>query len=64
MNAMTKNHTLDTIQGTIQDIRYMVEPIVSDPTAPKLFDRISRIFEGWAQASYNAWESAGRPGHF
>ena len=57
MNA----RSINTIQGTIQDVRYMVEPIVSDPTKPTLFARFVAFFDAWTKASYDAWEKAGRP---
>ena len=44
MNA----RTLNTIQGTIQDVRYMVEPVVSDPTKPTLFAHIYNFFDAWS----------------
>jgi hypothetical protein len=53
--------TLNTIQGTIQDVRFMVEPVVSDPTKITLSNRIFNFFDAWTNASYDAWEKSGRP---
>jgi hypothetical protein len=49
------SRTLNTVQGTIQDVRYMVEPIVSDPTKPTLSARIHNFFDAWTENSYSAW---------
>ena len=61
MNAILKNHTINTIQNTIQDVRYMVEPVASDPTKSTLLTRIYDYFDALSQASYNAWEKADKP---
>jgi hypothetical protein len=61
MNAILKHQTINTIQSTIQDVRYMVEPVVSDPTKLTLLTRIYDYFDALSQASYNAWEKAGKP---
>ena len=61
MNAILKNHTINTIQNTIQDVRYIVEPVASDPTKLTLLTRIYDYFDTLSQASYNAWEKAGKP---
>ena len=61
------SRTLNTIQGTIQDVRYMVEPVATkaananDPAKPTLSNRIYNFFDAWTTASYDAWEKAGRP---
>ena len=55
------SRSINIIQGTIQDVRYMVEPIVSDPTKLTLFARFVAYMDAWTNASYNAWEKAGRP---
>ena len=54
------SRTLKTIQGTIQDVRYMVEPVVSDPTKTTLFNRIGNFFNSWTETSYNAWAKTDR----
>jgi hypothetical protein len=46
---------LNTLQGTIQDVKSMVEPVVSDPTKITLSNRIYNFFEAWTEASYKAW---------
>ena len=61
MNAISKIPTINTIQNTIQDVRYMVEPVASDPTKLPLLARIYDYFDTWCQASYDAWEKAGKP---
>jgi hypothetical protein len=58
------SRTLNTIQGTIQDVRFMVEPVVSDPTKTTLSNHIYTFFEAWTEASYSAWEKAGRQKNF
>ena len=45
MNAISNNRTSNTIQATIQEVRYMVEPVVSDPTKLTLFACIHNFFE-------------------
>ena len=55
------SRTLNTIHGTIQDVRYMVEPIVSEPTKLTLFARFVAYMDAWTTASYDAWDKAGRP---
>jgi hypothetical protein len=60
MNA----RTLNIIQGTIQDIRYVVEPVGNDPTKPNLSNPIYNFFEAWTQASYDAWVTSGEPSNF
>ena len=61
MNALLKNHTINTIQNTIQDVRYMVEPVASETTKSTLLTRIYDYFDALSQDSYNAWEKAGKP---
>ena len=59
MNATTLNDAeekaWDIVQGTIQDVRYMLEPVarVDNPT---LAQRIANFFDKWTEASYNSWE--------
>ena len=50
MNA----RTLNTIKGTIQEVRCMVEPVVKDPTKPTLSNRIYNLFKAWTQVSYGS----------
>ena len=56
MNA----RTLNTIQGTIQDVRYMAEPLVNSPTKTTLSNRVYNFFDAWTEKSYNAWVKAGK----
>jgi len=66
-----KARPITTIQGTIQDVRFMddryVEPAATkaansnDPTKPTLFARFVAYMDAWTNASYEAWEKAGRP---
>jgi hypothetical protein len=49
------SRTLNTLQGIIQDVRFMVGPVVSDPTKITLSNRIYNFFEAWTEASYKAW---------
>ena len=60
MNA----RTLNTIQGTIQDVRYMVEPVVNDPTKPTLSNRIYNFFVAWTQVSYDSQVKSGKKNNF
>jgi hypothetical protein len=69
MNPTSNYRTLNTIKETIQDVRYIVGPVVSDPTKPTLFARIHNFFGTWNQSSqphtipaYDAWGKASRPG--
>ena len=55
------SRTLNTIQGTIQDVRYMVEPVATkaananDPAKPTPSNRFVAFLDAWTEASYNAW---------
>ena len=60
MNA----RSLNIIQGTIQNVRYMVEPVVNDPSEPTLSNRIYNFFEAWTQASYASWVKSGKQNNF
>ena len=51
MNATT----LNSVQGTIQDVRYMLEPVARD-NSPTFADHVSNFFDKWTQSSYDAWE--------
>ena len=59
MNATTLNateeKTWDIVQGTIQDVRYMLEPVTRDD-GPTFAQRIANFFDKWTEASYNSWE--------
>ena len=55
MNPTSNYRTLNTIKETIQDVRYVVGPVVSDPTKITLSNRIYNFFEAWTEASYKAW---------
>ena len=63
MNA----RSINTIQGTIQDVRFMAEPAATkaansnDSTKPTLFARFVAYMDAWTTASYEAGEKAGRP---
>jgi len=60
-----KARPINTIQGTIQDVRFMddryVEPAATkaansnDPTKPTLFARFVAYMEAGTEASYKAW---------
>jgi hypothetical protein len=62
-----KARTLNTIQGTIQDVRYMAEPVTTkaananDPAKLTLSNRVYNFFDAWTEKSYNAWDQSGRP---
>ena len=58
MNATT----LNVVQGTIQDVRYMLEPVAHD-AKPTVAQRIANFFDKWTEASYNSWEKSGRTEH-
>ena len=45
MNAISNNKILNTIQETIQDVRYMVEPVASDPTKSIPFSSIYNFLD-------------------
>jgi hypothetical protein len=51
MNATS----LNVVQGTIQDVRYMLEPVARD-NRPTITQRIANFFDKWTEASYNSWE--------
>ena len=59
MNATTLNaveeKAWDIVQGTIQDVRYMLEPVTRDD-GPTFAQRIANFFDKWTEASYNSWE--------
>ena len=66
MNAISNNKILNTIQETIQDVRYMVEPVASDPTKPIPVSSIYNFFEAWSQSSskipsFDSWVKTTRP---
>ena len=66
MNAISNNKTLNSIQEIIQDVRYMVEPVASDPTKPTPFFSIYNLFEAWSQSPskipcFDPWVKATRP---
>ena len=62
-----KARTLNTIQGTIQDLRYMAEPVTTkaananDPAKLTLSNRVVAFFDAWTESSYKAWDQSGRP---
>ena len=56
MNAITKP---DLILGTVEEIKTVIEPAA--PAAPSLFARFVAYMMAWTNASYDAWEKAGRP---
>ena len=63
MTALPKTDTVDAILGTIQDVRYidsLEAANANDPAKTTLANRIYNFFEAWTEASYNAWEKAGR----
>ena len=66
MNA----RTLNTIQGTIQDVRFMAEPAATkaananDPAKLTLSNRVYNFFDAWTEKSYNAWVKSGKPNNF
>ena len=63
MNA----RTLNSIQGTIQDVRFMAEPAATkaananDPAKLTLSNRVYNFFDASTEKSYNAWVKAGKP---
>ena len=63
MNATTLNaveeKAWDIVQGTIQDVRYMLEPVarVDNPTFAQ---RIANFFDKWTEQGYQAWEKTDR----
>ena len=52
--------TLNTIQGTIQEIKYLVEPVVNDLDTPSMLEKtifgITDFFDRTTQSSFEAWE--------
>ena len=64
MNAITKP---DLILETVEEIKTVIEPAATkaansnDPTKPTLFARFVAYMDAWTNASYEAWEKAGRP---
>ena len=64
MNATTLNN----IQGTIQEIRYMVEPVVNDPNTSSMLEKtissIYNFFDRTTQSSFEAWENSGKSERF
>ena len=65
MTALPK--TVDAILGTIQDVRYidsLEAANTNDPAALTPSNRIYNFFEAWTEASYKAWEKAGRQNNF
>jgi len=66
MNA----RTLNTIQETIQDVRFMAEPATTkaananDPAKLTLSNRVYNFFDAWTEKSYNAWVKSGKPNNF
>ena len=62
--------TLNTILGTIQDVRYMAEPVATkaadanDPAKLTLSNRVYNFFDVWTEKSYNAWVKSGKPNNF
>ena len=66
MNA----RTLNTIQETIQDVRFMAEPATTkaananDPAKLTLSNRVYNFFDVWTEKSYNAWVKSGKPNNF
>lgn len=51
--------TLNVVQATIQDVRYMLEP-VARVNSPTFADHVSTFFDKWIQSSYDAWERSGK----
>ena len=47
--------SLNVVRGTIQDVRYMLEPVAHD-NRPTITQRIANFFDKWTEASYNSWE--------
>jgi hypothetical protein len=66
MNA----RTLNTIQGTIQDVRFMAEPATTkaananDLAKLTLSNRVYNFFDAWTEKAYNAWVKSGKPNNF
>ena len=61
MTALPK--TVDAILGTTQDVRYidsLEAANANDPAKTTLFARFVAYMDAWTQASYDAWEKAGR----
>jgi hypothetical protein len=56
MNAITKP---DLILETVKEIKTIIEP--ATPVASSLFSRFVAYMMEWSNASYDAWEKAGRP---
>ena len=56
MNAIAKP---DLILETVEEIKTVIEP--ATPVASKLFARFVAYMDAWTNASYEAWEKAGRP---
>ena len=62
--------TLNTILGTIQEVRYMAEPVATkaadanDPAKLTLSNRVYNFFDVWTEKSYNAWVKSGKPNNF
>jgi hypothetical protein len=50
MNAISKANTIDTIIGTVEEIKYILEPV-----APVKTSRLAKWFDAITQSSYEAW---------
>ena len=61
------DRSLNTVQETIQDVRFMAEPAATkaananDPAKLTLSNRVYNFFDVWTEKSYNAWDQSGRP---
>ena len=56
MNAITKP---DLILETVEEIKTVIEP--ATPVASTLFARFVAYMDAWTNASYEAWDKAGKP---
>ena len=50
---------LTVVEETIQDVRYLLEPVTRDDR-PTFADRISNFYYKSTESSYNAWERSGK----
>ena len=55
MNATT----LNIVQGTIQDVRYMLEPVPAN-NGETYTKRFTKFIDKMSLSSYKAWEKSGK----
>ena len=55
--------SLNVFRGTIQDLKYMLEPVRRD-NSPALAQRIYDFFDKITQSSFEAWERSGKNERF